>query len=175
MLHTIFHLIHLKTNNKTQIAWVPITCRILLDKVGRADWNKPVSHSSAWSDSTSALYSLDDCYPGHQQKIAYFENSSVLFYPRVITEHSRHSFWRAEYNSCLLPSALQSSIYLNLSHTEQTAQKMFKTEFKSTNCKKLQVKTQASTKTKAWSTTHYLTTTNLLMEHTFIQASSKNH
>lgn len=123
-----------KPTIKHNFAWAPITWRTLLDKVGRADWNKPVSHTSAWSDSTSALYSLDNCYPGKQQKIAYFKNSSVLFYPRVITEHSRHSFWRAEYNSCLLPSALQSSIYLSLSHTEHTAQKMLKTEFKSTNC-----------------------------------------
>lgn len=74
----------------------PITWRTLLDKGGRADWNKPVSYSSAWSDSTNTLYSLDDYYPGKQQKIAYFKNSSVLFYSRVITEHSRHSFWRVQ-------------------------------------------------------------------------------
>lgn len=72
--------------------------------------------------------SLDVCYPGKQQKIAQFKNSSVLFYPRVITEHSAHSFWRAEYNSCLLPSALQFSIYLSLSHREQTAQKCSRQE-----------------------------------------------
>lgn len=141
-----------KPTTKHKLAW-----RTLLDKVGRVDWNKPVSYSSAWSDSTSALYSLDDCYPGKQQKMAYFKNSSVLFYPRVITEHSRHSFWRAEYNSCLLPPALQSSIYLSLSHTEQTAQKVLKTKVESTVCKKLQVKTQVSTRTKVWPTTHNLT------------------
>lgn len=124
MLHTTFHLTTFsKPAIKPTCMSSPITWRTLLDKGGRADWNKPVSYSSAWSDSTNTLYSLDDYYPGKQQKIAYFKNSSVLFYPGVITEHSRHSFWRGEYNSCLLPSAAQFRIYLSPSHTEQTAQK----------------------------------------------------
>lgn len=68
MLHATFHPTQLPKTNK--LVWGAVPWRSLLHKLLRVDWNKPVSYSSAWSDNTSSLYSLDDCYPGKQQKIA---------------------------------------------------------------------------------------------------------
>lgn len=53
------------------------------------------------------------------------ENGSLLrtqvsSFPLVITEHSIHSSGRQEYNSCLLSSVLQSSIYLGPPQAEQS-------------------------------------------------------
>lgn len=46
--------------------------------------------------------------------------TQVSSFTLVITEHSIHSSRRQEYNSCLLSSVLQSSIYLGLPQAEQS-------------------------------------------------------